>query len=121
MKSKVLRFVGNTHLTDKELLDFLLQIVSYRPEKEFIPKLVTIALYKSSKNDPILWEVDMEQSADGSIQRPNFLALTKNGHYSVIGDYYFTDYYIYQERLTELARIWIDDFRKERKAYKKVK
>lgn len=118
--SKILRFVGKTQLTDKEVLEFLLCLVDYNPDTDFKPKLVTIALLKESFSDPILFEIYIKWAPDGRILNQPSLWPFKENHISIIGDYYFADYFVYQSTLTKLSILWIDDYKQERKKYKRT-
>ena len=104
----MLEFAGITELKQKDIVQFLLDLMAYKTE-EFKPRFMTIGMRKEIHQPGSLIAVEMKKSANGEVSQPNFKDLKKGIGIAIIGNYFFQNYEDYQKTLQELGDIWIND------------
>lgn len=104
----VLEFVGKTHLEQKEIVQFLLDLIGYK-KKMFQPELLTVAISKNKGEKPIVIATNMRQMDNGEIISGDLKEHSKAGTIAVLGDYYFRTYDNYQATLQNLVDIWVNE------------
>lgn len=104
----VLEFSGETSLSQKEIVQFLLNLIGYKKNK-FEAKCVTIGIQKKKKSPATLFALEMKKSNNGEIKRAGLNNAEVWGNVAILGDYFFKNYVEYQNTLQDLVDIWIND------------
>lgn len=104
----VLEFSGITKLKQKNIVQFLLDLMLYKTE-EFKPQFLTLGIRKEIHHPSSLIAVEKKKSSNGEIRQTNFKNLKNGVEVAFIGDYFFQNYVDYQKTLQELVDIWIND------------
>lgn len=104
----VLEFKGKTNLEQKEIVQFLIDLISYKTKK-FRPLFLTVGLRKEIHQPSILIVVEMKKSESGELRYTEPKSLKTLGNVALIGDYFFQNYEDYQRTLQELVDIWINN------------
>lgn len=104
----VLEFSGITKLKQKDIVQFLLDLMSYKSEG-FQPQFLTVGIRKEIHHPGSLIAVKKKKYANGEIGQTSFKNLKKGVEVAIIGDYFFQSYTDYQTTLQGLVDIWINE------------